>query len=179
VITPIPGHETGEALGERRVRSEHLCIVDDQHGVAAILATAATAFTALKLVGCAYILYLGIRMWRAGASVADSTITRTPAPLVLMRDACLIALANPKSILAYAAIYAQFVDPAAPLAGQALVLVPTAMALTTLAYGFYALLGAPLRRVTTSAARLRLVNRLTGSFFMVSAAAIAANELRR
>jgi threonine/homoserine/homoserine lactone efflux protein len=148
-------------------------------GVAAILAAAATAFTILKLAGCAYILYLGIRLYRGGVAVDDAAVTGHPAPLTLARDAFLIALSNPKTILAYAAIYAQFVVPGEPLAGQALVLVPTALTLTGLAYVFYALVGAPLRTVTASAARLRLVNRLTGSFFIASAAAIAANEFRR
>ena len=147
-------------------------------GVAAVLMAAATLFTALKLVGCAYIFHIGVQTCRNGAVPAGPPLADDAARFHLARDAFLIALANPKSILSYLAIFSPFIVPGHVL-DQAMILAPTALAITLLAYGGYALIGAPLGRVTTSARRLRLVNRLAGSFFIASAAAVAANELRR
>lgn len=146
-------------------------------GVATILMSAAGLFTALKLAGCAYIAWMGVRIWRSG--VIEAAELASPEPLVLARRAFLIALSNPKTILAYAAIFSQFIDPTHPLPPQALVLAPTALTVTALAYTGYALAGGPLRRVTQSAQRLRLVNRLAGSFFVASAVAIGAEGLKR
>lgn len=148
-------------------------------GIATLLTTAASLFTAVKLIGCAYLAWLGIRLWRSDATPFDRVETAPPSPVALVRSGCLISLSNPKAILSYAALFTQFIDPQTPVLAQAALLTPTALVVLAAVYSGYALAGAPVRRALTSARRVRFMNRSVGGFFVFSAAAIAASEARR
>lgn len=88
-------------------------------GLGAVLAASAAAFTALKLAGAAYLVWLGvqaIRGRRAGLDTGsddagDRAGERRPA--AVMWEAALVGLTNPKAIVFMAALLPQFVDPAA------------------------------------------------------------------
>lgn len=93
-------------------------------GVSALLATSAAAFTALKLLGAAWLVWLGIRMLvardarPAGASDADAASVRhaaAPRPsTAIFRDAVLVSVLNPKVALFFLAFVPQFIDPSSP-----------------------------------------------------------------
>ena len=148
-------------------------------GIATLLTAAAGIFTAVKLVGCAYLAWLGVKLWRRDTIPFAGPTHPAPDPLALTRRACLVSLSNPKAILSYAALFTQFIDPQIPLFSQAALLTPTALAVLFIVYAFYCLAGAPVRRFLTSARRIRLVNRIAGGFFIFGAAAIAIGEARR
>src|SRR5262245_38068828 len=80
-------------------------------GLGALLATSALLFSILKWVGAAYLVWLGISLWRAGArlNVAGST-EATPARNMLSH-AWLVTALNPKSITFFVAFLPQFLDP--------------------------------------------------------------------
>jgi threonine/homoserine/homoserine lactone efflux protein len=85
-------------------------------GLAAVLAISARAFTAVKLAGAAYLIYLGIRELRR-ARRALPEIRPPVTGTRIFRDGFLVALLNPKTALFFGAFLPQFVDPArAPLA---------------------------------------------------------------
>lgn len=87
-------------------------------GAGAILATSATLFTALKLCGAAYLIWLGIRLWRERAS-ESSAVEKPPAPGPRMFWNAYVATAlNPKSIVFFIAFVPQFVDAKRPVAVQ-------------------------------------------------------------
>lgn len=79
-------------------------------GVAALLHAYPMAFSALQWTGAVYLAWLGVRMWRMrtveGAVVAEPTPTRQH-----FRQAFLITLLNPKSIVFYVAFLPMFIDP--------------------------------------------------------------------
>lgn len=80
-------------------------------GLAAVFAVSSAAFTAVKWAGAAYLVYLGIRMWRTALPVADATPQRLAQPLRrVFRDGCMVALLNPKTTLFFAAFLPQFMD---------------------------------------------------------------------
>ncbi|MEO8080247.1 MAG: LysE family translocator [Caldimonas sp.] len=82
-------------------------------GLAALLAVSATAFTAVKLAGAAYLVFLGamaLRRRDAGAIDAVASRLRSRAAAVF-RDGFLVALLNPKTALFFAAFLPQFIDP--------------------------------------------------------------------
>lgn len=148
-------------------------------GIATLLTTAAGLFTVVKLLGCAYLAWLGIKLWRSEATPIDEQEIPAPSPLALIRSGCLISLSNPKAILAYAAVFTQFIDPQTSILSQAAVLTPTALAVLVVVYAAYALAGAPVRQFLTNAQRVKAVNRTASGFFILSAAAIATAEARR
>lgn len=94
-------------------------------GVAAVLLSSAALFTLLKLVGAAYLAYLGIAALvdarRADARRSDSAAEPTPPPLlVVFRQALLANVLNPKAALFFVAVLPQFLSPTAPVAPQVL-----------------------------------------------------------
>lgn len=82
-------------------------------GLSAILATSATAFTVVKYVGAAYLIYLGIKSLRsAGATFTAST--EAPKSISLwqaFRQGVLIDVLNPKVAIFFMAFLPQFVRP--------------------------------------------------------------------
>ena len=85
-------------------------------GVSALLAASATAFTVLKWVGGAYLVWLGIQVWRSPPLGATLAATGGQARAgVLFRQGLLSAVTNPKGILFFAAFLPQFIDPARSL----------------------------------------------------------------
>ncbi len=79
-------------------------------GLSALLATSAEAFTVVKLVGAAYLVYLGIRTLITrdeliGGRRPELTLTRT------YRQGVVVNVLNPKTALFFVAFLPQFVDP--------------------------------------------------------------------
>jgi threonine/homoserine/homoserine lactone efflux protein len=80
-------------------------------GLAAVLAVSAQAFTAVKLAGAAYLLYLGVRELRRARSAQGGPPPPTVRGLRVFRDGFLVALLNPKTAIFFGAFLPQFVDP--------------------------------------------------------------------
>lgn len=101
-------------------------------GVSALVLASAEAFTALKLVGAAYLLWLGFRTWRsAGEPVADIAATSTGARRAFGEGIVVEAL-NPKTAAFFLAFIPQFVDAnAGSVAAQFILLGSISVALNT------------------------------------------------
>ena len=83
-------------------------------GLSAILAASSMAFTVIKLVGAAYLVYVGIGMLRAQAGPAGTRPTVAHAPLgKVFAQGFLTNVLNPKVALFFLAFVPQFIDPAA------------------------------------------------------------------
>jgi threonine/homoserine/homoserine lactone efflux protein len=79
-------------------------------GLSSLLASSATAFEAVKLVGAAYLVYLGVR--RLLTRVGPLTLERRRRPLPeLFRRGVVVNVLNPKTALFFLAFLPQFVDP--------------------------------------------------------------------
>ncbi len=84
-------------------------------GLSALVVASATAFTAVKLAGAVYLVYLGIRSFRElrrGAEPDDPSAGVRPLRRVF-RDAVLVNVLNPKTAVFFLAFVPQFVDPSA------------------------------------------------------------------
>ncbi|HCX33484.1 MAG TPA: LysE family translocator [Rhodocyclaceae bacterium] len=87
-------------------------------GLAALLAVSAAAFTAIRLAGAGYLIWLGIRALRGiGRPDRSAAGDRTAGEL---RDGFLVAALNPKTALFFAAFLPQFIDPGAPVLDHSL-----------------------------------------------------------
>lgn len=85
-------------------------------GLSALLATSAAAFTALKLLGAAYLLYVGVSLLRTRATTSASVSPRAdaiaPLPLSsIFRQGLLTNVLNPKVALFFLAFVPQFIAP--------------------------------------------------------------------
>ena len=140
-------------------------------GMGVVLAASATAFTALKIAGALYLIYLGIKQWRnkAGAFTAaasQGTVTQRVTGWRLFGQGLAVALTNPKAILFFTALYPQFVTPGAPVLEQFAVLTTTFTAFAMLSHAFYVLLARVLKRRLAGLGAMRLFNYATGGVFI-------------
>jgi threonine/homoserine/homoserine lactone efflux protein len=85
-------------------------------GVSTLLAVVPTLFTVMKLVGAAYLIWLGIKYLR-GARLSVSAPRKPPAPTArkALRNSVIVGAMNPKSALFYLAFLPQFTDSSAEL----------------------------------------------------------------
>ena len=132
-------------------------------GLSILVAQSALAFTVVKIVGAAYLVYLGVRMLlRKQPDVADQTVAAQGARRALLEGIVVEAL-NVKTALFFLAFLPQFVAPAEPLVPQLVLLGSICVALNTLV-DVLAVLAAQrlLASGVARAARARLMTRASG-----------------
>ncbi|HET9148663.1 MAG TPA: LysE family translocator [Acetobacteraceae bacterium] len=150
----------GSSLGDST------CLAAALLGVGAILKASATAFLVLKLAGAAYLVFLGIRVWRAPPVLRDEAPS-APSPLGrVFVHSYLTGVFNPKSILFFMVFVPQFLDRQAPLLPQCVIMLATVLACAPLIDGGYSLFAGSLRRFIRTARAQRLVNRATGGLLV-------------
>ena len=152
-------------------------------GVSALLTASQTAFWVMKLVGAAYLIYLGVQQWRSAATgVAPMTTKPAPLQVVFMRGV-LSNLLNPKVALFVLAFVPQFVlagDGAASPLVQMLLLGAIFSLLTIIAYSALgAAAGSVNRWLAAHPAYLQAVNRGSAGLFVASGAAVLLLDRRQ
>lgn len=90
-------------------------------GVSALIMASAEAFTVLKFVGAAYLVWLGIRTFREAGAAVQQEVATTGARRAF-RDGIIVEAFNPKTAAFFLAFIPQFVDPAGSVALQFAVL---------------------------------------------------------
>ncbi|AVO55369.1 LysE family translocator [Ectopseudomonas mendocina] len=138
-------------------------------GLGAMLLASEHVFTAIKWIGAAYLIYLGINAWRSRAFALSEQQDALPPRRNLWlaaRQEFLIGISNPKAILLFAAIFPQFIRPDQPAPEQFLYLGTTYLLAEYVASLLYALFGLQIRRLIRTARGVRNLNRTTGAFFV-------------
>ncbi|MGP1397979.1 MAG: LysE family translocator [Inquilinaceae bacterium] len=140
-------------------------------GLAAVIATSAHALTIVKWAGVAYLVWVGIRTFRATPRGFDGSGGPQTSPGRLFRQGFVTSASNPKAVFFFAALFPQFIDPAIPIWPQLLVLGVTYLAVDGVLLVVWG--GAADRLLAGLRRRGRLLNRLSGSL-MIGAAALLA-----
>lgn len=154
-----------------------LALLSSLLGIGAVLAASTTAFTALKLLGAAYLLYLAVRAWRAPPAVLASPSLPALGIGGLLVRGFFTALLNPKAIAFHVAFVPQFIDQGRPIAAQLAIILATFAVQCAVMDGAVALLAGRLRHRLLRPATARIVNRLAaGALF---AAGLFTLTLRR
>jgi len=159
---------TGVALGDFTAMTLSML------GLGALLAASATLFAALKWIGAGYLVWLGIKLWRAGGTSLAPAARSAGSPLAMMLHAWLVTALNPKSLTFFVAFLPQFLDPHADFATQMLVFESTFLVLAaTNAFG-YALIAGRARQAIASPRLVATVNRLGGTLLIGAGIATVA-----
>ncbi len=145
-------------------------------GVGALLVASATLFTVLKWIGAAYLIWLGIKLWRAGGAMQATPRTDRVSALKMLAHAWIVTALNPKGITFFVAFLPQFLDPAADFWMQVLVFEATFIVLAFTNVFAYALLASRARGMMSSARAIGIVNRVGGSLLI--GAGVAAASIR-
>ena len=147
-------------------------------GLGALLATSAFWFMVVKWVGGLYLLYLGIKLLRAGITSADMAAPAAPASRWrLFANTYLVTALNPKGIVFFVAFLPQFLSPTANVTHQLWVLAVTFVAMASLNATLYAVFAGSARRLLSSPRAQRRFNLAGGS--LLSAAGVWALLARR
>ena len=138
-------------------------------GVGAVLVASAGAFMVVKLLGAAYLLWLGFKQWRAPVTLDDGGAQAGP-PVMRLRQRVLTGAltnaTNPKGIVFMVAVLPQFIDHKKPLALQLAILLVTTLAVDSVVMHGYAFLASRLRALMQSVRARRAQNRVFGGVLM-------------
>jgi len=129
-------------------------------GLTSLIATMGLWFDWLRLLGAAYLIWLGWKLLRSSGGLARPSVGPAPRGGFVLQG-FLVLLGNPKALLWFGAFIPQFVDPSGDYVRQVVLLGLTAMATAALSDGGYALLAGGTRSLM-SQRRVRLVSRIGG-----------------
>ncbi len=160
-------------LGLQAAILTHLAVV--ALGLGALLATSEWAFSVVKFIGAAYLLWLGIQKWRAPVVPVDAN-----APLVrrrgLFAQGMLVNLTNPKAVVFIGALVPQFIDPAATYPLQYAEIAAT-LCLTDIAVmSIYAIAASRLGDWLHDPKMIRWQNRVFGGLFVAAGGLLAMSS---
>ena len=157
------------------VRAGLLNILGTQLGLVALLAVLAMGLTTIiqdagllfdwvRLAGAAYLVWLGIKLWRSDGTLTTGSGAERPKGGFLWQG-LLVILANPKALLFIGAFIPQFIDAARPAGPQIALLGGTFMLVATVFDGAYALAAAR-AGAWLSRGHVRFIERLSGTFLI-------------
>ncbi|UYI50136.1 LysE family translocator [Vibrio natriegens] len=138
-------------------------------GIAAIMLNYPWLFIVLKFIGGAYLLYLGIEMWRSRGKLAINLETESALPKGnwnLVIQGFVTAIANPKGWAFMISLLPPFIDQNAALAPQLAVLISIILMFEFICMSLYATGGKGLKRVLGHSKNVRLLNRVAGTLMM-------------
>lgn len=146
-------------------------------GLGALIATSGIAFAIVKWLGVAYLVYLGIRQWRApaGPLVAETgaAAAEPPSRRSLVLRGWVVNALNPKGTVFLLAVVPQFLDLARPLATQYATIGATLAFTDLVVMAGYTVLAARVLRLLRSPAQMKVMNRTFGGLFVVAGAVLA------
>ena len=147
-------------------------------GLGALLATSSLWFTVVKWVGGLYLVYLGVKLLRAGVTSGPLTVPVAPASRwKLFANTYLVTALNPKGIIFFVAFLPQFINPRSAVPPQLWILAVTFVVMATINATLYAVFAAAARRALASPKAQRGFNLAGGS--LLSAAGVWALLARR
>jgi threonine/homoserine/homoserine lactone efflux protein len=145
--------------------------------MAALARSMGEFFIVVKFAGAAYLVWLGIRLWRE--KPADTAAVDRPE--AVSRDyrrsllaGFMVTISNPKTIAFYAGLLPTFIDLEKLSAGDALAMGGIVILIVGLIPAVYAVAAAGSRRFFHSPTRMRLMNRAAGTMLIGSGVTVAA-----
>ncbi len=136
-------------------------------GLSTAFVLLADLFELIRWLGAAYLIYLGLREWRArGGTLDEAEAGARRTKTAVFWQGIVVAITNPKTILFYAAFFPQFIDPGAPLGPQLVLMSVSFVVIATTFDTGYALLAGRLRGFLTGGRRARIRSRITGALLI-------------
>ena len=140
-------------------------------GFASIVEKMAVVFDVVRFIGAIYLIWLGIKMWRANGGLVSPMEADAAAGMsgkgwfTYFFQGFLVIWSNPKALFFFGAFIPQFVDPAHDPIPQVLMLGATFMVVGTLLDGAYAVAAGQMRKLVTSG-KVVILEKLAGCFLI-------------
>jgi len=145
-------------------------------GLGALIAASSLAYSLVKWLGVAYLVFLGIRQWRAPAvpMVSESANGEPASARQLILRGLAINTANPKTTVFLLAVVPQLLDLGHALAPQYAVIGATIAFTDLVVMAGYTALAAKVLRLLKSARQIKAMNRTFGSLFVAAGLLLAS-----
>ncbi len=141
-----------------------------------ILASSVMAFTLVKLIGAAYLIYLGVKMWRTKRTIATEVIRKEGSLLKCFAEGFLVSISNPKAVIFFISIFPQFIDLSQEYKPQFILLAVTFSALVIVIHTTYALFSSFAKAKLTSGNIGSILNKVSGGVFVGFGINLAASS---
>lgn len=144
-------------------------------GLGALIAASSLAFTLVKWAGVAYLVWLGIKQWRAPAVplAAEGAEAQVVSRRELFVRGWIVNALNPKGTVFLLAVVPQFLDLAKPLLPQYAVIALTLAFTDLVVMAGYTALASRVLRALKSPAHLKAMNRSFGALFVAAGTMLA------
>lgn len=133
-------------------------------GLTSMIESAGHWFEWIRLIGAAYLIWLGIQMFRSSGRLAADGVPAVPRGGFFLQG-FLVAISNPKTLVFFGAFLPQFIDPSGNHALQIALMGFTALVFAAASDSCYALVAGRAGRALT-AGRVKLLSRVSGSFLI-------------
>lgn len=144
-------------------------------GMQAMVAFMGAAFDWIKLIGAAYLIWLGFKMLRSNGDLGAAEVERGKSHLRTALEGFLVILSNPKALIFLGAFLPQFVDVTQPTFPQVMMLGLFFMLVAGSTDAIYAVVAGRARGML-SAARVKLVSRMSGVLLMMGGVWLALQK---
>jgi homoserine/homoserine lactone efflux protein len=147
-------------------------------GIASLLLASNLVFTAIKWLGVAYLVYLGLSaiFSKSGGLVVRKDVSPAFSAKRFFIKGFVVEISNPKALLYFTALLPQFLNTAQPVAPQLLIMGLTTLVLDLLSYSLYGLLGDRLAHSALKQWVINLINRCAGGFLIFTGLKMATVE---
>jgi threonine/homoserine/homoserine lactone efflux protein len=143
-------------------------------GVGFIITTSPMAFNAMKYAGAAYLVYLGVRLWRSPALHLEERDGKASSGRKRFIESLTLQLSNPKALAFFLSVFPQFIDPKSSMVIQFSVLALTYCSLIVALHTTYAFAANSARQWFSSSSGRLVINRVGGVAFVCFAVAMIA-----
>jgi len=146
-------------------------------GVSSVMLKFPNVFSILKLIGAAYLFYIGINMWRSKGKLAVSnTVLKIKVnKKQLFNQGLVTAIANPKGWAFMVSLLPPFINPSLPLTAQLTILVAVILLSEFICMLLYATGGKTLGRLLTQGDNVKRLNQISGSLMILVAIWLASS----
>lgn len=142
-------------------------------GLGAIILASQTLFLTMKILGCFYLVYLGIKIWTSPINQENIETKLDKKDLFsIFKEGFFIGVSNPKAIAFFTALFPQFIDPNREYFSQFATLILTIEGISFIVLFIYALLAFRFAKYLTKEKTAKLFNKLTGGAFIGFGAAL-------
>jgi threonine/homoserine/homoserine lactone efflux protein len=133
-------------------------------GLASLIEALGWWFEVVRLIGAAYLVYLGVKLIRSIGALGEPRKVAVPRVGFFLQG-FLLAISNPKTLVFFGAFIPQFIDAKGDYALQVMIMGATAIVVASISDGLYAILvGGAGRRISQT--RIRWLSRVSGGMLI-------------
>lgn len=147
-------------------------------GLGLVLQHSVEAFDLLKWMGAAYLIYLGIKQWRASDTKLETETSKKShySMSIMYLRGFFVGATNPKSIIIFTALFPQFINPHAPRLPQLLILSALFLVMQFSSASFYTCFGAKVFKWLQQKQKEKLLRRVTGTVLVTAGILLASTK---